>query len=372
MNIKGLRKFTEKVTAYVHGKTIPEVMKEYNLSNVSKFSSNENPYGPYPAAIEAMKKEVATLNSYPDSNYIKLKGIIGEIIGVDGTYVTLGHGAGGMIETIAKTFINEGDEVILPLQTYSLYKATSTIMGGEIKCIPLDECFCLDLKAFADAITPKTKLIWLCNPNNPTGTIFNLEDYEQLLDKLPEQAWIVLDEAYAEFTSPEFLPDSIKHIKEGKKVLVVRTFSKAYGLAGARLGYVIARPDVIQAIDTVALPFSSNRVSLVGALTTLTEDKECYEKCMHTIIQDRKRLTQELKDMGFNVIVSHANFVFLETPFDCKELTLDLLNRGIIVRPCAAWGYNNAIRITIGTTGEIDQLLKVFKKILEEKNQKDL
>lgn len=367
IDIKGLRCSVKTVEPYIPGKTISEVQKEYRLSKVMKLGSNENPYGPFPSALAAMQKELTSLYMYPDSDFNEIKSAIAENFGIDDAYISISHGAGGMLQTLAKTFIDEGDEVLLPAQTYGLYREITKLMGGGIKEIPLDDHFTIDLEAIQRDITPKTKLIWLCNPNNPTGTVFDVAAYQRLLNMLPEKTWVVLDEAYAEFASPHFLPDNIKDIQAGKNVIVVRTFSKAYGLAGARIGYAIARPDMITAIDTVAEPFNANRIGIAGAIATLKEDQDSYKKSLQQIIRDRQMISEALKEMEFQVSDSHANFVFFHTPYDAQVLSDEFMKNGIIVRPCTAWNYPEAIRVTVGTSEETIKFLKTFRYILERK-----
>ncbi|WZL73027.1 histidinol-phosphate transaminase [Clostridiaceae bacterium 35-E11] len=367
VDIKGLRSSVKTVEPYIPGKTICEVQREYRLSKVIKLGSNENPYGPFPSALAAMQKELTSLYMYPDSDFNEIKSAIAGKFGIDDAYISIAHGAGGMLQTLAKTFIDEGDEVLMPAQTYGLYKEISKLMGGIIKEIPLDDSFTIDLEAIQRAITSKTKLIWLCNPNNPTGTVFDGAAYQRLLNMLPEHAWVVLDEAYAEFAASHLLPDSIKDIRAGKNVIVVRTFSKAYGLAGARIGYAIARPDMITAIDTVAEPFNANRIGIAGAIATLKEDQVPYKISLQQIIKDRQMVSEALKEMDFQVSNSHTNFVFFHTPYNAQALSGELMKKGIIVRPCTAWNYPTAIRITVGTSEEMIKFLKLFQSILERK-----
>ncbi|MBP1925110.1 histidinol-phosphate aminotransferase [Sedimentibacter acidaminivorans] len=364
MDIKGLRKAVYTVNPYVPGKTIGEVQREYALDNIIKLGSNENPYGPFPNAIKAMERELKSLNTYPDTNFNEIKEVIGEKFGVDTSYIAVSHGSGGMLQTLAKTFIEDGDEVLIPLETYGLYKEISKLMGGVIKQIPLKSDYTLDLDGIRNAITDKTKLIWLCNPNNPTGTVFNLEAYNLLLDSLPAHTWVVLDEAYAEFANEEILPDAIGDIVREKNIIMVRTFSKAYGLAGARMGYAIARPEMIKAIDTVSEPFNASCVALAGAISTLNEDRENYEECLRNIKRDRERMILELEKMGFKVLDTHTNFVFFQTPYDGAKIAQELLMMGVIVRSCEAWEYPNAIRVTVGTREEVDEFLNSFRKVI--------
>ncbi len=367
MEIKGLRRSVHNVNPYVPGKTIGEVEKEYQLKKVIKLGSNENSYGPFPNAIKAMENEIKSLNSYPDTNFNELKEVIANKLVVEASYIAVSHGSGGMLQTLAQTFIEEGDEVIIPLQTYGLYNEISKLMGGTIKKVPLTKDYKIDLDRIRNELTPATKLIWISNPNNPTGTLFDLDAYERLLNALPESTWLILDEAYAEFASSDLLPNTMDHIKEGKNIITVRTFSKAYGLAGARMGYAIANPKMISIIDTVSEPFNANRVALAGAIATLKMDEIYFQNCLDSIVKDRYLITNSLRKMGFDVVDTHTNFIFFTTPYDAENLSQTLLERGIIVRPCTGWNYPNAIRLTIGKSDENQEFLKVFKEIIYRK-----
>lgn len=365
MKIKGLRKAIARVNPYQGGKTIEEVKRELGIKEVIKLGSNENPYGPFPVVKEAMKKELDSLNCYPDVNFKEIKKLITDLYGVTSEWTAVSHGAEGMLQTLGKCFIEEGDEVIIPDAAYGLYKEISRLMGAKVIETPMKE-YAIDLNAVRKAITPKTKLIWLANPNNPTGTVFPIEDFHELLDCLPETVWVVLDEAYAEFADGKALPDCIDLIRCGKRLVCVRTFSKAYGLAGARLGYALADPDLITVIDTVSEPFNANRIGIAGATSVLTEGLEEYREAMDRLLSDRRKVEKALLKMGMSVVPSSANFVFFKTPCEADYLANELLVRGIIVRPCGFWGYPNHLRVTVGTSEQNHAFLKNLSLVLDE------
>lgn len=374
MTPKGIRRAVHEVSAYVPGKTIEEVKRDYGLSDVVKLGSNENPYGPFPASRRAMQQEVDRLHSYPDSSFEEIKRLLGELHGVRPDSVAISHGAGGMLETIARTFIEEGDEVLLPVETYGLYREISRLMGGVTVEVPVTADYRIDLEAMTQRISERTKLAWLCNPNNPTSTLFDLEAYAAFRDALPETAWIVLDEAYVEFAGAKTggeaadsdeadggaaLPDAVAELT-GHNVIVVRTFSKAYGLAGARLGYAMARPEVIRVIDTVAEPFNANRIGLAGAAAVLREDGEAYTRALEATLAERARLTAALCARGYKVADSCTNFVFFDTGADANTLATRMLERGVIVRSCASWGYPAHLRVTVGKPEHTERFLAVL------------
>jgi len=364
VNIPGIRKAVLKMRPYEPGKTIEEVRRDLGLKHIIKLGSNENPYGPFPESIEAMKQEMSHGNRYPDIAFEEIKGLLAQKHGLKQENIAISHGAEGMLQSAAKTFIEEEDQVIIPMVTYKLYEELSKLMGAKIVRTPMKENT-IDLLAVAKAVTEKTKLIWLCNPNNPTGTHFDLKDFSSLLDDLPEKTWVILDEAYAEFCPQDKLPNRAKLINEGKNIISVRTFSKAYGLAGLRLGYGMARPDVIRAIDTVSEPFNANRLAIAAGIAVLRDGQKSYTEALEAITRDRKRMEEALRNMECSVTPSSTNFVFFETPYDCSYLSQQLLKRGIIVRPCNIWGCDNAIRVTVGTSEEVDEFLKAIEDILK-------
>ncbi len=250
-------------------------------------------------------------------------------------------------------------QVIRSGATYGLYKEISRLMGARVVEVPVRN-WRVDPDAMAEAVTAKTKLVWISNPNNPLGSIFDRKAFECLLDRLPETAWVILDAAYAEFAPPAELPDRVRLLREKRNLIVVRTFSKYYGLAGARLGYALASADVVTAIDTVSEPFNANRIALAGAVALLRHGKAELEAARQRIFADRERLERALEDRGCFVVPSRANFVFADTPYDGETLAKELLLRGVIVRPCSGWGFPGALRVTVGTTKEMDRFLRAF------------
>lgn len=363
LSVPGMRHSIKGVTPYQPGKFIEEIQEQFGLDNVIKLASNENPYGPYPNSIKKMKQEIGKLNQYPNSDFGALRNILSRLHGISPDCICISHGAEGMLQTIGKCFIEQGDEVIIPGATYTLYKEISTVMGASI--IPATmENEQVSLSNIKNCVTNKTKLIWIANPNNPTGTVISPEELNAFFLDLPEHIWVILDEAYAEFTEPAALPDRVSLIRQGKSVIAIRTFSKAYGLAGARLGYSIASPEVTQVINTVSEPFNANRVAIAGAIAAITEDHLEFEQVIGQIKKDRKETQNRLKHMGMRVISSHANFIMFETPFPSQTIFNGLLEKGVIVRPCDAWGYDHMVRVSIGTSEQMDRFIKALSSLL--------
>jgi len=365
MKIPGLRKAVLGMEPYVPGKTIEEVQRDLGLETIVKLGSNENPYGPFPNALEAMRRELANANRYPDIAFEEIKGLISSRMGLGPENIAISHGAEGMLQAMVKCFLEPGDEVLLPSATYGLYREISKLMGATVTAVPMRD-FSVDMDSMCEAVSKHTRLVWLCNPNNPTGTLMGRGELEKLLETLPETAWVVLDEAYAEFADPAALPDRARLINEGANLVSVRTFSKAWGLAGVRLGYGAARPEMITAIDTVSEPFNANRVGIAGGIATLTKDLPAAEAAIGKIIGDRHRMEDALTDMGCTVVPSSTNFVFFETPCPCVPLSQELLHRGVIVRSCDIWGYDRAVRVTVGTEKETDFFLETLDRTLRE------
>jgi histidinol-phosphate aminotransferase len=365
MSLEGLRKAVLEVKPYVPGKSIEQVMAEKGLKDVIKLGSNENPYGPFTNARKVMKEEVDFINTYPDVSFYHLKERLSGIHGVKSENICISHGAEGMLQTLGKAFIDPGDEVIIPGATYNLYREISRVMGANIVSVPMNENYYIDLEAVAGKISSKTKLLWLSNPNNPTGTVFDKKSFERLVESLPSHVWVVLDEAYAEFTTQDILPDVASLIEGGANVISIRTFSKAYGLAGGRLGYAICREEMATAIDTVTEPFNANRIVVVGALATLEKDKKEYAEAIEKIKKGRQWLTAEFRRLGLSPVESHTNFVFADTPLSAARLSEKLLDLGIIVRPCDNWGFPRAVRFTVGLEQQNQRLIKGISDILE-------
>lgn len=369
--VKGIRKQAYGCEKYVSGKSMDEVMREYGLQKVIKLGSNENQYGPYENAKKAMEEEIALLNIYPERNYIHLKELLAEKFGVGSDWISLRHGAGNVLDSIAKTLLEDGDEVIVPQQSYRLYREISKIMGAKVVEVSLTDKYEIDMKDFAKALSDKTKIVWLCNPNNPTGSVVPKEDIDWFVDQLPENCWLIIDEAYAEFADQELLPDTVKYIKEGKNVIGIRTFSKYYGLAGGRIGYLIANPELVNWYDTVSEPFNANRIGLAGACALLEKDQENCKKYCEIMKADREMMNKKLTEMGCECYPSQANFVFFSTPYNADDVAELLLRKGIIVRPCGGWGYDKHIRISIGTTEQNKEVLKELEEAFRTLSEKE-
>ncbi|KRK86586.1 histidinol-phosphate transaminase [Lentilactobacillus sunkii] len=360
------RKEVNITQPYIQGETEDEVRRKYHLDKVVKLGSNENPYAPYYHSKNAMIHSISTLNRYPEDDFVNMKKLLADETGLKPENVALGSGAGNIIETISKMFINEGDEVLIAKQSYRLYREVSKLMGAKVIEIPLTADYQFDLDQFEQKITDKTKLIWICNPNNPTGTITDASKLEAFMDHVPENVWVIVDEAYAQFADHLSLANFIRYIGH-KRVMVVRTFSKFYGLAGARLGYVLSDPEAIQAYDTVTEPFNTNRTAIAGAAAAMQFDKAEIDKTLKKILGDREGLVESLGLLGFTVAPSQANFVFAKLPEGAPDATTvvdELMKQGVIIRDCTPWGYPHHIRVTVGTHKELEFFLSKLTAVL--------
>ncbi|KRL97223.1 histidinol-phosphate transaminase [Liquorilactobacillus satsumensis] len=368
MSELNFRRQVDDCQPYIAGETEAAVLKKYHLESVVKLGSNENPYGPYTNARAALQESLQYLNRYPEDDYVDLIATIAAKNGLTSQNVALGGGAGNVIETTSRLFLDAGDEVLIATPTYRLYREVSLLMGASVKEVPVRSDFTADFEAFKAAITPKTKLIWLCNPNNPTGVVNDPQELTRFIDEVGDHVWIVLDEAYADFIQAgqrAQLTDKL----EQKKLVIIRTFSKYYGLAGARVGYILARQKVISAYDTITEPFCVNRSGLFAARASLLLDQAEASEIKEKILQQKQRVVNELAQLEVETVPSQANFIFVKLPgkIAAGQIAAQLMAQGVIVRECGAWGYPQYLRITIGKAAENQRLITELKQLLRVK-----
>ncbi|MDR5660077.1 histidinol-phosphate transaminase [Serpentinicella sp. ANB-PHB4] len=359
MTVK-FRSQIQALTPYKPGKPIEDVKKEYGISKVFKMASNENPLGCSPLVKEAINKSLDYLNLYPDGNATKLKYAIATKLGIKPSQVQPSSGSDEMVDQIAKTFINEGDEVILADVTFPRYITTTTMMGGIPVVVPLKN-FTYDLDAMKRSITDKTRLIWLCNPNNPTGTMFSEKALLDFLDSVPSHVIIVYDEAYNEYvTSPEYPHNSVSLLEKYPNIIILRTFSKIYGLAALRIGYTLASEHILSNIDKIRSPFNVNSLAQTAAVAALNDDE--FLKDSYACNKEGKAyLCDSFDSMGITYAPSEANHIFFDSGKECTEVFTELQKRGVIVRPM----YNTYIRVSIGTMEENKFFISQLKEVLE-------
>jgi histidinol-phosphate aminotransferase len=351
-----LRKNLMVIQPYVPGKPIEELERELGISNAIKIASNENPIGPSPKVIEALEKQLTQISRYPDGAAHNLTQALSQHLSVNANQVMLGHGSNEILILLAEMVLNPGDEVLFADKSFVVYPLATQLFEGKSKVIPLKD-FTHDMAVFANAVTTRTKLVFICNPNNPTGTFVPLLAIEAFLKICPPQVLVVLDEAYCEYVDEKTYFGSLKLIQDYSNLVVLRTFSKAYGLAGLRVGYGVGHPDLVSVFQKTRQPFNVNSLALAAAEAALS-DKTHLEKVTQLNRQMRQKMTEGLKAMGLNPIPSQTNFVYFSVP-QAQDLYQDLLRKGIIVRPMGP----DALRVTTGTVEETEKFLKVFEEV---------
>ena len=356
--------YIENLKPYVPGKSIEEIKRAYGFSKVIKLASNENPLGPSPKALEEVKKSLSASHLYPDGG-LRLREVLAQRFNLKLENVIAGAGSEGIMSGIIRTFLADRDEVLTAAHTFLGFMVLARSRGVKVNTIPLTGDWRFDLAALAKKINKRTKIIYLANPNNPTGTIFDRKEFERFLENIPERLLVILDEAYFEFAqeNPHY-PDSMTYRHDN--VITLRTFSKAYGLAGLRIGYGFAHGELIKNLLKVKLPFEPSHTAQAAGLGAL-EDAEFLEKTLENNRKGRKFLLKALTEFGFNVLVSDANFVLslLPGPEAAQKLFLALLAKGIIVRPQEASGLPQGIRISVGGELENEILVETLDKILK-------
>ncbi|NMB35712.1 MAG: histidinol-phosphate transaminase [Firmicutes bacterium] len=354
----------EKITPYQPGKPIEEVKREMGLQDVVKMASNENPLGPSPLALEAIKEHLPRINYYPDGSCYYLKKALAKHLSLKENSIIVGNGADELITLVSAAYLNPGEEIIMAHPSFSEYEFAAQLMDARTVRIDCQD-FRHDLEAMAAAVNDHTKLIMICNPNNPTGTIITHEELEDFLKKLPRDILVVIDEAYFEYVTDPSYPRSLELLAHGYNILILRTFSKVYGLAGLRIGYGLAREDVIADLNTVRAPFNVNSVAQVAARAALL-DQEHVQAVLALNNLGREFLSREFERMGLFYLPTEANFFFVEVKVDAKEVFSRLLSRGIIIRVGNIFGFPQFIRLSIATEEQNARFIKVLEEILKE------
>jgi len=353
----------EALRPYVPGTPIEEVQRKYGLRDVIKLASNENPLGASPKALAAMEKALRGLNLYPDGQSYHLCHAIAKHLDVEPDQVAVGNGADGIIMQTCLAYLDGDSEVIVSRSSFPVYDIYTHVMRAKLIKTPLKD-FGLDLEAMAAAITERTKLVFVCNPNNPTGMIVTADEIESFMERVPEHVLVVFDEAYYELVDSEAYPDTLRYVQEGRgNVMVMRTFSKVYGLAGVRLGYAIATPETLAPLNRVKEPFAVNLLAQAAGIAAL-EDEEFLEKSVAANREGRAFLYRGFDRLGLRYLESHANFVLVEIGPQAVEIQQRLLEKGVIVRPCVAYDLPNWLRVTVGTEAQNARLVQALEDVL--------
>jgi len=346
------------LSPYVPGKPIEELQRELGLTRVIKLASNENPLGPSPKALAVVNETAATLHRYPDGGAYRLREALADRWKVTLEHIILGNGSDEILGMLARTFLSPGDEAVMADQTFVIYKMEVMAAHGKAVTIPLKQ-WRHDLSAMAAAITARTRLLFLCNPNNPTGTMVSAEEVGRLLSRVPEHVIVVFDEAYVEYVRSAEFPDSLAYVREGRNVIVLRTFSKIYGLAGLRIGYGVTTPEMTNLLNRVRPPFNANSIAQRAALAALDDDEHVANS--RAVNQaGMEQVAAGLKTLGFAPIPSEANFVYFDAGRDGRELFEALLHQGVIVRHIEG----RMVRVTIGQTEDNQAFLTALARVI--------
>ena len=352
------------LTPYVPGKPIEEVQREYGLEKVVKLASNENPLGVSKKSLEAMEKELKNCSVYPEGSSPKVRSKLAAHWLIKEEQIFLATGGDHILTLIASAFINQGDEVIIGVPSFPTYTLGTLTMGGTLIKVPLKD-LTYDLDAIYEAITPKTKLIFFCNPNNPTGTIVTRDKVAQFMSMIPEHCIVVFDEAYFELVEEPEYPDGLEYVREGRNVIVLRTFSKVYGLAGLRIGYAMCAEHLAPVLGRVIPPFPVNRIAQVAAEAAL-DDQEYLRAVIANNSEGRAYLNAQFDEMGLSYAPSHGNFIFVDIGIPVVEANVKLLKRGVAIRPGNIWGFPTHIRVSIGSPEDNQTFIKALKEVIAE------
>jgi histidinol-phosphate aminotransferase len=347
------------LSPYVPGKPIEELQRELGLTRVVKLASNENPLGPSPKALAVINESAATLHRYPDGGAFRLREALADRWKVTSDHIILGNGSDEILGLLARTFLSPGDEAVMADHTFVIYKMEVMAAHGKAVTIPLKQ-WRHDLSAMADAITARTRLLFLCNPNNPTGTMVSAEEVARLLARVPEHVVVVFDEAYYEYVRRSDFPDSMTYVKQGRNAIVLRTFSKIYGLAGLRIGYGVTTPEIANLLNRVRPPFNANSIAQCAALAALSDDEHVANS--RAVNQTgMEQVVNGLTALGFTPIPSEANFVYFDVGRDGRQVFDSLLRQGVIVRHIEG----RMIRVTIGQAEDNHIFLGALARVLQ-------
>ena len=345
---------------YMPGKPIEDVKAEYNISEVTKLASNENPLGCSPDALDTIRN-TTSLELYPDGNCTALKKELSKRLDLSCEEIILSNGSDEMIDMLAKTFLNNDDEVIMSSVTFPRYFSVTQMMGAKSIIVPLKE-WTFDLDGMFNALTDKTKLIWLCNPNNPTGTMFTEDELLKFLNSVPKNVIVVYDEAYNEYVTRDDYPRNIERLlKDYPNLIIMRTFSKIYGLAALRVGYTLANKNIVKSIEKIRCAFNVNSIAQNAALAALNDD-DFVKKSYEMNIEGKKYLYKEFDQLGFEYAKTETNHIFVDVKEDAQFIFDELQKRGMIIRPF----MDSYIRVTIGTPKQNEMFIKKLKEVLNK------
>lgn len=360
-----VREAVKKIEPYVPGKPIEEVKRELGLKDVMKLASNENAFGPSPKAVSAIKQALKDLNRYPDASAFYLKKKLAKLLKVKTENIIVSNGSDEIIVLCCRAFLEPGDEVIISDPTFLIYRIAAQSQGAKIKFVPLKNMK-YDLMAKKKAITKKTKIIFIANPDNPTGSFVTRKEVEAFLKGIRSDILVFFDEAYkefAEYSQGKVYPDTLRHL-DRKNVIITRSFSKAYGLAGIRIGYGVSSATIINYLERLREPFNVNSLAQAAAIAAL-DDKKFLRKTLKAVETGKRFICKNLDEMGLDYVKSAANFILINVKTDGQQIFKKLLKKGVIVRGMDVWGLKNYIRVTIGTMDENKKFIKELRGALK-------
>ncbi len=348
---------------YTPGKPIEELEREYGISGSIKLASNENPLGPSPKAVEAMQAALSNLHRYPDGSGYYLVNKLAEKLGVSAEQIVLGNGSDDVIGMLTRVYLTAGDEAVMTSPSFLMYEIFVRTVDAIPVMVPLKD-LAIDLDAMAGAVSEKTKIIFITNPNNPTGYHITTSEFNAFMAKLPPRVVVVVDEAYIEFARDQHCLNGLNEIEDGRPIAVLRTFSKAYGLAGIRIGYGVMPAEMAAMANRVRQPFNTNILAQAGAAAAL-DDELFLKQTLELIHSELAFMQAELKKMGVECFDSQANFFLIDVKQNAGKVFEKMLRQGVIVRSMVSYGYPEYIRITIGTRAENVRFLKALETVLK-------
>lgn len=352
----------ETIKAYQGGKPIEEVKRELGISDIIKLASNENPLGPSPLAQQAIKDISAQVHFYPDGNAFYLKADLAKHLNVTEDHLILTNGSNEVLQLVGETYLGPGDELIYAEGAFVVYGLIATVTGATPVVVPMQNDT-HHLPAMAAAITDKTKAIFIANPNNPTGTMVTAKETAHFMAQVPEDVLVIFDEAYYEYVTHPDYPHTLPYVMDGRNFIITRTFSKIYGLAGLRIGYGIAPPNVIATMNPVRQPFNCNAVAQAAARAAIT-DTEYVKESQILNEQGKVLLYNAFDDLGLRYIKTEGNFIMVFVNQPGADMAEAMMKKGVIVRAMNSYGYPDAIRVTIGKQKENERFIEVLSSLI--------
>lgn len=348
---------------YQAGKSIDEVKKEYGLQQIVKLASNENPFGPAPEVIETIQQEAKDVFLYPDSESRDLKSALAKKYDIKAEQIFLGNGSDEILDLLMTLVLDSEAEVIQGDPSFIKYELAVKSRGGKSIKVPLDDNYCHDLEAMTAKINQKTKIMIICNPNNPTGTVISKAEIENLLQEISDDILLIVDQAYQEYITAPDPFDGVELLAKYPNLMLMRTFSKAYGLAGMRVGYALGNPELFDYLNRIRGPFNVNRLAQKAALKAL-HAKAHLEKCRQKNKEEKEFLYQEFEKLGLDYLKTESNFLMVDTGLAAEKVFKKLQQEGVIIRPGNQFGMESWIRLTIGTHQQNQIFIQKFKKLL--------